>query len=118
MLRWIPDQGFVYLPPEGPADSSPGGLLAYARQILAEAVAESEAWLLEQERMSPWELAPANLLGRSLIAWWNEDLGFVQEHHPEGQLVAVVAVPVPDLPPPPPEPEDIPAPPAEPGERL
>ncbi|WP_433415012.1 hypothetical protein ACQP1V_36210 [Microtetraspora malaysiensis] len=110
MIEFLPGQGLMYRPAWGPTDTTPRGLLTYAREVIVAAVAEAEDWLIEHGSMTPWELASTNLAARTVIAWWTQEFGFVQETHPDAQLVVVVNIPMPDVPPSgPAEPEPIPA---------
>lgn len=105
-LHYVPDQGFVYAPPDPPADNSPRGLVNYARGLFTTAMWEAETYLLDHG-YPPYDLAGMDVLSRCSIGWWREDVGGTGPDYPGTELVVYVSVPLPytdppDVPPPPP----------------
>jgi hypothetical protein len=102
----IPEQGFVLKPTVEATDTTPAGLVAYARGQFAVAAAATEAYLLDNG-FSPFELAPMDVASKCGIGWWRDDVGFTGPDYPGTELIVYVNVTppaiipeVPDNPPP------------------
>ncbi|MFB9721175.1 hypothetical protein [Planobispora longispora] len=100
-MKVLPCQGLVIdQAPLGKKDQA--GKLTETKGRYLAAVAEAEAWLVQQG-FDPWEIAEMDLPRQVRRCWWHDDHGFVPDGW-EGtgaRPVLIVHVPVPAEPDPP-----------------
>jgi hypothetical protein len=96
----MPEQGFLYPLDVAPDDTTPRGLLAFARAVYTDAAAAAETYMIDNGQ-DPFTLANMDLYAKCQMTYYLDGVGFTGPEWPGTQMAVYVGVtpPIPDPPP-------------------